>query len=375
MAAPAAASRGVTRKEIMQKLGDFLGRPRTLPVPRWVSPKHYSITLSECAGHSSFILVAISYAVDDFLQLRIMAVLGSTSMLFFAWFHPHGRILRLPFQWNCLFIAINSYRIGKVYLDRYLSEQLSDEMRQTRAKHFYLMDPVDFGRLVRAGVVETYKKGDIMIEQDTPNSRVRFVLAGGMEVMHNGKITYTLEEGNFVSESGLHAGLMLPGSVDCCCRIEAESDVRVLSWDRTELVDLLHRSPNLLRSLKAVLSWDIVRKLKAQRTLLSDGIIHDAEAWTQRRNEQTEHRYNAILKTLLSTHDKEEMMKLKKQLKKYRTIHSVDDEHHEEGLLECGWTVEEFDQGFKSDPSHIPGIKNRYGPEWYVREMIMRIVG
>ena len=76
----------------------------------------------------------------------------------------------------------------------------------------------------------------------------------------------TLEDGNFISESGLHAGLMLPDSVESCCKIEAESDVRVLAWDRTELVDLLNRDPHVKRSIKAVLSWDIVRKLKVCTT-------------------------------------------------------------------------------------------------------------
>ena len=104
-------------------LRDVLLKPRTIPVPRWVSPQHFTATLSEFFGHSSFILVAISYAVDDFLNLRIIAVAGSSVMLLFTYFHPHGRVLWLPFKWNLLFILINSYRIGKVFLDRYLRDQ------------------------------------------------------------------------------------------------------------------------------------------------------------------------------------------------------------------------------------------------------------
>src|SRR6056300_1199643 len=55
-----------------QSLEAILRKPRTVPVPRWISPQHYTITLSECLGHSSFILVAMSYSVDDFLTLRII---------------------------------------------------------------------------------------------------------------------------------------------------------------------------------------------------------------------------------------------------------------------------------------------------------------
>ena len=146
-------------------LRDMLLKPRTIPVPRWVSPQHFTATLSEFFGHSSFILVAISYAVDDFLNLRIIAVAGSSVMLLFTYFHPHGRVLWLPFKWNLLFILINSYRIGKVFLDRYLAEQLSPQMIQIRNDHFYILDPPDFARLVRVGKLEAVKAGDVLVSQ------------------------------------------------------------------------------------------------------------------------------------------------------------------------------------------------------------------
>lgn len=122
------------RKELIDVVSAILGKPRALPIPRWVTPKYYTMTYSECFGHASFILVAASYALDDFLWLRIIAVAGSTSMLVFTYFHPHGRVLWLPFKWNALFIAINSYRIGKVFWDRYMAEQLSEEMIHTRQR-------------------------------------------------------------------------------------------------------------------------------------------------------------------------------------------------------------------------------------------------
>jgi hypothetical protein len=91
--APSAASSSssmthqVTRpalfKQMRDSLQNFLLKPRTVPVPRWISPHHYTVTFSELCGHASFILVAVSYAMDDFLELRIIAVAGSTAMLFF----------------------------------------------------------------------------------------------------------------------------------------------------------------------------------------------------------------------------------------------------------------------------------------------------
>ena len=70
----------------LEMLESWLRKTRTLPVPRWITPRHYTITISEVLGHSSFLLVAISYAVDDFLMLRCIAVVGSSAMLFFTYF-------------------------------------------------------------------------------------------------------------------------------------------------------------------------------------------------------------------------------------------------------------------------------------------------
>lgn len=69
-----------------EALEAFLRKTRTIPIPRWITPRHYTTTIAEVLGHSSFFLVAISYAVDDFLMLRCIAVAGSTAMLFFTYY-------------------------------------------------------------------------------------------------------------------------------------------------------------------------------------------------------------------------------------------------------------------------------------------------
>ena len=70
----------------IDSLTEFFRRQRTIAFPRWVTPVHQTISISEVFGHASFVLVAISYAVDDFLLLRCIAVVGSTSMLVFTYF-------------------------------------------------------------------------------------------------------------------------------------------------------------------------------------------------------------------------------------------------------------------------------------------------
>jgi CRP-like cAMP-binding protein len=333
-----------------------------LPIPRWISPKHYSITLSECLGHASFLLVAASYATDDFVLLRTIAVFGSTAMVFFVYFHPNGKVLWLPFKWNVLFIIINVYRIGHTYYEAYLAHRhLPPIYQQIREDHYWNVDPVDFYKLYKLAQEEVYRPGDVVVNQGDLNPFIRLVVKGNLDVLRDGVKTYPLEAGNFVSESGLHAGLMLAGTIETNCTVVAaphdstatssssttttDSSVILLKWDRTQLMKLLEKEKHLRNSLKASLTWDIVRKLKGQRQMLARHEVPDAELWTLKRNEQNEDRYAAILRNIL-THP-EYMAQRKRELDKYRIIHHIDDEHHRLALLKWGWTEEEYNLGRK----------------------------
>lgn len=165
-------------RAFLQSLREAPLKPHTVPVPRWISPRHYEVTLSEIFGHSSFILVAFSYAVDDHLHLRVIAVAGSAAMLVFAYFHPHGRVLWLPFKWNVLFIAINSYRIGKFYLAEWRANQLSKSLRKLQREHLYVVDLKDFAKLLRLGEEEVYEEGATVVEQ------VRLEIRASYRVAH-----------------------------------------------------------------------------------------------------------------------------------------------------------------------------------------------
>ena len=98
---------------------------------------------------------------------------------------------------------------------------------------------------------------------------------------------------------------------------------------------------------------------------------------TVARHEQGEHRYAAILKNLLSSRQSN-IAQRKRELNKYRTVHHIDNEHHREALKECGWTEEEFEAGHKVNEAPGGGSHSNtpeHGPEWYIRQIIFRLVG
>ncbi|KAL9179713.1 hypothetical protein ACHAXT_009003 [Thalassiosira profunda] len=210
---------------------------------------------------------------------------------------------------------------------------------------------------------ETFEEGDLVMHQGSANPHLRVVLEGELEVLRDGTLTYVLEKGNFVSEAGLHAGLMLRGSIESCATVVVgppfdptghhnvnsgkKNRVRCLRWNRDELIDALAGDAGdrgLRNALKAALSWDIVRKLKTQRHMLAEGRVKDPTAWTKKREEQGNSRYAAILQNMLQRNP-EELEAMRAVLAKYRVIHHIDDESHERALARCGWTEEEFREG------------------------------
>lgn len=350
-----------------ETINTWLNKPRQLPLARWISPRMITFQYSECFGHASFILVAVSYATDDFFQLRLMAIAGSTAMLVFTYFHPHGRILWLPFRWNCVFVLLNSWRVANVFLERYRSNQLSDELKAIYDHHFHaVLEKADFARLVRSGTLEVYHQDDLVLHQNEDNRCVRLVVKGDLAVDRDGQVTYFLNEGRFLSEMGMHAGLGLRGSVTSCCNVKAASPtVMLLSWDRTELMHLLELHATIERALEAVLSWDIVSKLKSQRVLLASGHIHDAERWTVKRREQSLARYQAILKNMLAHPGY--LNARKDKLAKYREIHQVSDADHSSALETIGWTHSEFEAGTKEGQLDEDVLeRERLGFKWWV---------
>merc|ERR1712228_103151 len=103
-------------------------------------------------------------------------------------------------------------------------------------------------------------------------------------------------------------------------------------------------------SLKSVLSWDIIHKLKTQRQILVSDEITDTEKWNLKRNEQSENRYRAILSNILS-HGR--LDKYQTELDNYRTIHNIDDDEHYKALKKCGWTPEEYELGHRVDDQDV----------------------
>ncbi|GMI20309.1 hypothetical protein TrCOL_g12281 [Triparma columacea] len=320
------------------------------------------ISLAEVLGHTSFVLVALSYSTSNELALRSIAVTGSTSMLFFTYYHPHGKVLWLPFRWNLLFIGINSYMIGKIMKESYQAKNMDAEDVLIYESFLSDFDRVDFSKLRSIGTLESYEDGAVLFEQGDMNEKISFVVEGEFECRVDGQKTYSLSPGNFIAEAGLHAGSRVTGPVKTSGTVLATTPSKVLSFSRASLVGLMDCNKSLKKSMQSALSWDIVSKLKAQRHRIQGGHVANTRKWTEKRNAQTDDRYKALLSAM--TEGGEVKEEDKGVIEKYRGIHVVGDEVHWRVLSELGWTEEDWVKGRRGGGRGGGGLVRKYTSAW-----------
>mmetsp|Transcript_22820 Transcript_22820/g.45507 ORF Transcript_22820/g.45507 Transcript_22820/m.45507 type:complete len:388 (+) Transcript_22820:360-1523(+) len=328
-----------------------LTAPRQLPL----IPRCPQFTLAEALGHTSFVLVALSYSIDDVLWLRATAVTGSTAMLAFTYFHPHGKVLWLPFRWNALFIVINTAQILRTLKERYHAEYLDEVDSKVFSSFLRDFDRVDFSKLAALGRRSYLRAGDVLFVQGDMNEYVSLVVEGEFECLVDGQRTYLLKEGNFIAEAGLHVGAEVVGPVRTSGTVRATKPSTILKFERGELVRLLKEEPGLRKSLQSHLSWDIVSKLKLQRRALERGAFADASAWTAKRNVQTDNRYEALVGAMVGGGSISEGDR--RVVEKYRNVHVVDDDAHGRALEKVGWSEEEYRRGEKSELQRTRAMK------------------
>ena len=89
--------------------------------------RNISYTLSNLAGHGSFLLLALSYLENDFMQLRLFAASGMVLSMIFQYYRAIP--LWIPIRWNFLFLLINATMIGLLLKEEADADNMSrDEM-------------------------------------------------------------------------------------------------------------------------------------------------------------------------------------------------------------------------------------------------------
>ena len=158
------------------------------------------ITLSDLAGHCSFLFLSISYLESDFMNLRLYALSGITLSIIFQYYRE--RPLWIPIRWNTLFLAINCMMILYLLKDFNDADNITDEQKEIYNMFQRKgMNKVDFLHLMNLATRVEAKKGEVLISDKEKNTRVYFIKEGQLVVRLNGTDVRNLHSNQF-------AGLM-----------------------------------------------------------------------------------------------------------------------------------------------------------------------
>lgn len=95
--------------------------------------------------------------------------------------------------------------------------------------------------------------------------------------------------------------------------------------------------------------------------------MDDPVNWTKKLREQALARYSSILRNMID-HPKY-ISTMQDQLSKYRAIHQITPGEHVAALERLGWTLEEFELGYKEghDTDHDQLDITNLGYKWWFR--------
>eukprot|EP01031_Cornospumella_fuschlensis_P037269 gene37269-45248_t len=158
----------------------------------------FPYSLSDLAGHGSFVFLALSYLESDFLHLRMYAVSGITLSIIFQYYRE--KPLWIPIRWNTLFLLINGIMIGLLVRDDIAANNISPEQRALYHAVFERkgMSKVDFLRLMRCAQRLEVGVDHKLVDEHKTNTRVYLVQRGSIAVRRGGAEVGHIHENQFV---------------------------------------------------------------------------------------------------------------------------------------------------------------------------------
>ena len=203
-----------------------------------------TLTLLDLAGHFSFALSALSFALRDMLLLRGLAIASGIVGIGYNYSIPAGPLWLVIF-WLGVFVAINGFRIVGIFAER-RAVSFSDEEAELHETLFRDFSAVEFMKLMRVGEWRSAPQGHSFAEQ---GGNIE-----GLKLLYNGEVA-VVRDGAMIGEMSFLRGGAATATVT------ATRPCRYVYWPKDALRKLLARNPSMDIAMKHVLSMDLTRKL------------------------------------------------------------------------------------------------------------------
>lgn len=180
----------------------------------------------------------------------------------YYYFQPEP--LWAPISWNLVFIAINTFWITKLILDR-RPVPFNDDERRLYHLAFRNMNERDAFKLFRMGAWSSQPPGTVLLTEGQPVKALSLIVDGEVSVEMDGMRMDTLGEGRFLGGIALlhrDADFMTPVSV------RTTSPTRVIVWQFDELDADFAKDTELQVAMQASIGLEVARFLQTARTQL-----------------------------------------------------------------------------------------------------------
>ena len=212
-----------------------------------------TLTLLDLAGHFSFALSALSFALRDMLLLRGLAIASGIVGIGYNYFIPAGPLWLVIF-WLAVFVAINAARIVGIYAER-RAVAFSDEEAELHETLFRDFSAVEFMKLMRVGDWRSATEGHTFAKQGGDIEGLKLLYNGEVAVARDGAEIARVRDGALIGEMSFLRGGAATATVT------ATRPCRYVYWPKDALRKLLARNPSMDIAMKHVLSIDLTRKL------------------------------------------------------------------------------------------------------------------
>lgn len=205
-------------------------------------------------GHTTYLLLALSYVVRDILWLRCFAVIASCTSITYNYF-AKDEPLWLVINWNFVFLAINIFRIVRIFLEK-RDIQFSPEEQELAETVFEELTPLELMKLLRIGQWRDASPDQLLLTEDAKVDDVMLIYSGEVKVYDKTQERGRRRPGNFIGEMSFVSNQVASANV------KTTMPCRYLAFPQEGLRRLITREPSLGIKIHQILAADLTQKIK-----------------------------------------------------------------------------------------------------------------
>ena len=203
----------------------------------------------------NFVFVA-AYLVKDILWLRLLSIIGSLVVL--PYYLLQSEPLWTPVFWAFVFVSINLFRAGPIFLGRRPAKLTADETA-LYSQAFSNLSTQQFRKLSAAGKWQDIEAGQQLQTDGDPATMVTAIASGKLEVSRNDKLL-----GGFGPGDLLGISCLLEDSRNAFHELldtRVSEPARVLQWDAGDLKKMMQANPEFDSVLSKLAASSLATKL------------------------------------------------------------------------------------------------------------------